>query len=446
MHKGDCYPDSTDKNEHRQTLLSKNTGWSDINEPVTIGGSSKKQYTCVELETGYCISKAPSDIVAVGTVEENKSPQPYKELDQAIDRLDSKPKKGDVYRMVDLGSDSGLCMTLSDPFYVMDVSETDGVTKITTTYSHYKNENPKYRDTDPRKCDITLNPDFEGHNYEHFVFHPDKVAFVKVDESRHYDDNKLELSNDREMYNMIVGDKIKKASVHQHGDAFLLSQDGEVSKPMDKLAAIAVLMREYELTGHCAETIMAKAASQPAFHFWTPAHTKEAHSLSFEVPEDFEEGYDETFGVAREEQPQTLQVLSDSEEPDMPEPRVGDRIRFESGADIGTKGPMELAQLAEQTGNKSLFDHGVIGSLSKTYNSSLMIDKYLPGMEKALDYIGRLLFLFYWKPEDFADLYGDNDQSGLENNLLSNFSSFGDLVLELLKKRKAFSRSVGNSY
>jgi hypothetical protein len=85
----------------------------------------------------------------------------------------------------------------------------------------------------------------------------------------------------------------------------------------------------------------------------------------------------------------------------------------------------------------NLFEHGVVGALVDTYDSMAMVDKYLPAMEQALDHIGRILFLYYWKPEDFAQAYGSDDQSQLENKLLSNFKSFGDLVLELLQKSKA---------
>jgi len=44
------------------------------------------------------------------------------------------------------------------------------------------------------------------------------------------------------------------------------------------------------------------------------------------------------------------------------------------------------------------------------------------------------LFLYYWKPEDFASAYGSDDQVELENKLLSNFKQLGDMVLELLLK------------
>ena len=50
--------------------------------------------------------------------------------------------------------------------------------------------------------------------------------------------------------------------------------------------------------------------------------------------------------------------------------------------------------------------------------------------------------MFYWKPNDFSQLYGSDDQSGLENKLLSYFKSYGDLVLELLKKTKSYAAGM----
>ena len=78
-----------------------------------------------------------------------------------------------------------------------------------------------------------------------------------------------------------------------------------------------------------------------------------------------------------------------------------------------------------------------MGSLVNTFDSTIMIDKYMSSLEDGLDKLGRIIFLFYWKPNDFSQLYGSDDQSSLENKLVSNFKSYGDLVLELLKKTQS---------
>ena len=65
-----------------------------------------------------------------------------------------------------------------------------------------------------------------------------------------------------------------------------------------------------------------------------------------------------------------------------------------------------------------------------------MASSYIPDFEQALDRLGRILFLFYWKPEDFAKAYGTDDQTSLENKLVSNFRAIGEMTLELLQKAK----------
>jgi hypothetical protein len=108
--------------------------------------------------------------------------------------------------------------------------------------------------------------------------------------------------------------------------------------------------------------------------------------------------------------------------------------------------PMELYAMSKDKGMPNLFEHGMVGSLVNTYDSAALIEKYLPALEDGLDRIGRILFLFYWKPEDFVKAFGEDDQDQLENKLVSNFKSFGALILELIQKnQQRQSGSIGLS-
>jgi hypothetical protein len=93
-----------------------------------------------------------------------------------------------------------------------------------------------------------------------------------------------------------------------------------------------------------------------------------------------------------------------------------------------------LANQAAATGQKNVFDHAVIGGLSSIYDTSNAIDSYMPDMLKTLDRLGRLLFLFYWKNEDFAERYGDQDLMQMEDQLRAVFKNLGDLVIKLKQK------------
>ena len=99
-----------------------------------------------------------------------------------------------------------------------------------------------------------------------------------------------------------------------------------------------------------------------------------------------------------------------------------------------------LAQQAAESGQKSVFDHATIAGLAKLYDVSNVIDTYIPEMVKALDRIGRILFLFYWKNEEFVDRYGNEDLNDVEDLLRSVFKSYGDLILKF--KEKAISTSI----
>ena len=110
---------------------------------------------------------------------------------------------------------------------------------------------------------------------------------------------------------------------------------------------------------------------------------------------------------------------------------VGGQSEQESGMgeDINA-----LAQQAAMTGQKHIFDHASIGGLARMYDSGAAIDMYVPDLTKALDRLGRILFIFYWKNEDFAERYGEEDLAEMEDMLRGVFKSYGDLVLKLKQK------------
>ena len=163
--------------------------------------------------------------------------------------------------------------------------------------------------------------------------------------------------------------------------------------------------------------------------------SKSAYNLRIPRFPEFEETINSDFHTL--EQPYTKRIVfADRDIPDHLEHRIGDKWSVESNENLDTASPMQLYNLSQERGVDNLFEHGVVGSLTQTYDSMQLVDKYLPDLENALDRLGRMLFLFYWKPEDFAQAYGTDDQEKLENKLTSNFKSFGDLVLELLQKSK----------
>jgi hypothetical protein len=68
-----------------------------------------------------------------------------------------------------------------------------------------------------------------------------------------------------------------------------------------------------------------------------------------------------------------------------------------------------------------------------TYDSPEVTKRYIPKLEEALDALGRMMFLLYLKPGEYDDAWGPEIRQQIEDETLSNFKSFGDLVLTLLQ-------------
>ena len=95
---------------------------------------------------------------------------------------------------------------------------------------------------------------------------------------------------------------------------------------------------------------------------------------------------------------------------------------------------MQAAEQAAQSGEKEVMDVGVLASLVKAVDVNRFSDKYLKDLTRGLDRVGRLLFLYYWHYDKFADRYGKDEMEELESALQNTFKAVGDTVLFLKKK------------
>jgi hypothetical protein len=95
---------------------------------------------------------------------------------------------------------------------------------------------------------------------------------------------------------------------------------------------------------------------------------------------------------------------------------------------------MGQAQNAAQQGQKEVFDTAMISGMLKSVRQDTLVDRYLGDLLKALDKLGRVLFMFYWHQEEFEDRYGKSSLPELEDSLRNAFESLGDCVLYLTEK------------
>lgn len=89
---------------------------------------------------------------------------------------------------------------------------------------------------------------------------------------------------------------------------------------------------------------------------------------------------------------------------------------------------------ATQTGQKEIFDTAMVGSMLKAVRDDTMVDQYLGDLAKGMDRLGRIMFMFYWHGDKFADRYGKSDMPELEDSLRNSFEAVGDVLMFLKQK------------
>lgn len=95
---------------------------------------------------------------------------------------------------------------------------------------------------------------------------------------------------------------------------------------------------------------------------------------------------------------------------------------------------VQSMQAAAQSGQQEVFDASAIGSMLKAVRDDTMVDRYLGPMLKGLDSLGRILFMFYWHGDRFADRFGKQDMPELEDSLRNSFEQLGDVIIFLKQK------------
>lgn len=99
---------------------------------------------------------------------------------------------------------------------------------------------------------------------------------------------------------------------------------------------------------------------------------------------------------------------------------------------------------ATQTGQQEVFDASAIGALANVGDVNQEIEEYLPVFMKALDKLGRALFLFYWNSEDLQERYGKTESKDLQEDVQNVFEHLGDVVLDLKKSSPNTSDIFGS--
>ena len=96
----------------------------------------------------------------------------------------------------------------------------------------------------------------------------------------------------------------------------------------------------------------------------------------------------------------------------------------------------DILSLAETSGQQTVFDHGLLANLAITTDVASLVDKYIPDIQLAVDRLGRLLFLIWWRNDEFRNYFGLDKILNFEEEVKNNFNQLGSLVLKMKKKVK----------
>lgn len=375
--------------------------------------------------------------------------------------LENEMTTGKSFRIFD--SEAG---ALSAPFYVVDKKEEDGITYYNVVPMHGSSE----------LFQLTHNPDMTENDLR-VGFMGRDVAFVPVGTESYktktdtYDGRPYHQYNFKRITDSEIGDVasldawvteyVKKASLLYDRDSNTYSWRTGAKEQTEYMEGLNMAVK-LASAGFHADTVAemlstTKDAGQTNWYYGDPEMSKVAFPITQNRDAIFRTTTNQDFKV-NQEQPQSFVLKTNKDSLQLPPQIVGDAYDPGMGVkpdDTGssnnsgmskeqlmTMSPDQIAQFASSNQLPNVFEHGLVGSLVQVYDSIAMIDKYLPDMEEALDRLGRILFLFYWKPRDFEDAYGADDMTNLENQILSNFKSFGSLTLDLLKRSK--KRKLGN--
>lgn len=241
---------------------------------------------------------------------------------------------------------------------------------------------------------------------------------------------------------------LSKAGVHSldvysdNGQEFTISLDGIKKERLGYKEATITLVRDMGLREDQTLDII----KQASFHKKSNKFIKFAQGVGvqYNPPQDLSQGGVDSFtGIpltvpSNTSAQQPLDggaVLQDSMQPNF-------ATTDTQGAPFGGQGGpgamgdevQQLTQQAAANGQKTVFDQSVVGGLAKLHDSTDTIDSFLPDFLDTLDKLGRVLFLFYWKADNFIERYGEDGYSDMENSLKATYNSFGELVHMLREK------------
>lgn len=444
--------------------------YSDLNSP-------KELYS--EAES----AKAPGSHDDVIGVFRDIVAKQEKDIDKANEEINkvfkSKPEAGKLYGIWD-----PYYSYLSDEsFYVESVEGSDNKYTVKAYPANgYENFKPWETLVQGKDMIIKVNPTINAPMYELKVFKPEvrwiELPFEKIDLAKKMKDSfnidkefsfkKNDLRYDIIQADFVPGnwenlyDNQKYLDSNVVGSAtigsgaedntFDLDLNGNKYAGLNKIGIKAMLMVNANLSEDTVDYAIKRASinfkSRKPYRF---LFKKFADRIILNPEPEFFEGFDSDLNIPYQI-PETRVLMTDETSYSPPAPRYGDMmnptvmesantiepstIKPESEVNgfLETATPNMLAEFANRSGKKNLFEHGVISVLSQVSDAQTYVNEFIPSLRNGMDNLARLLFLILISPQNFVKYYGTDDLRGLENSVALSFKQLSELTLNLIQK------------
>jgi hypothetical protein len=237
---------------------------------------------------------------------------------------------------------------------------------------------------------------------------------------------------------LMLYEKMASLKIQDTGTDFYIQSATHGNHRLKKMAAVIHLVADHGLAEKQARVMLKEASAVAKHNSATSYFVKHAAPFNNSVlaggpntpgfPEPFYGQEPVGRGMYPARYPEEYTSLVPGMDSNLTDPKIYDPFYMPD-----TKA-MFVGQQASQAGQKEVFDTAMISGMLKTVRQDSLVDKYLGDLMKALDKLGRILFLFYWHQEEFEDRYGKQDLPELEDTLRNAFEVLGDLVLFLKEK------------
>lgn len=248
--------------------------------------------------------------------------------------------------------------------------------------------------------------------------------------------------------------------VNYNGDgSYNLNIAGFKFANVNVMGAMALLMGNVNISEETADYIIKHANdNQRRGEDYKFLFKKFADRIILNPDPDFFEGFDSDLNIPYEI-PETRALMTDETSYAPPAPRYGDMMtptmmgvakstegvsREDPNDFLQTATPNMLAEFAERSGQRSVFEHGIVSVLSQVSDAQMYINEFLPSLRDGMDKLARLLFLIVISPQNFVKYYGSDDIKGLENSVSACFKQLSELTLDLIQKTSGVSTNTTN--